>query len=349
MQQPPWNSNVTQFGRGAGDRARQVLTKFTRPIVIAIAALITAFTTYYQIEPDQVGVLTRFGQYIGDAEPGPHFKLPFGIDQVRKVPVQRQLKEEFGFVTVKADVETQYRTPDDAKAASVMLTGDLNVATVEWIVQYKIRDPYDYLFKVRDVTSTFRDLSEATMRQVVGDHSVTEVLTIGREEIQIQAKDALQDLCDRYDMGIEVLQLVLQDVNPPEPVRPSFNEVNQAIQERERKINEAWAEYNRVIPEAKGKAEQALEAAEGYRAERVNRAKGEAKRFTALQEEYARSPEVMRTRLYLETLGRVLPRSGQRMFLDADMKGLLPLLPLGPATGAAPRRAVPAPAPQGGK
>jgi membrane protease subunit HflK len=248
---------------------------------------------------------------------------------VLKIPVERQLKEEFGFHTVQANVRTEYgHDPEDEKISN-MLTGDLNVAVVEWIVQYKISDPYLYAFRVRNVGTTLRDMTEAAMRQVIGDHSVTEVLTVGRESIQVRAREKLQQMCDTYETGVRVLQLVLQNVDPPESVRPSFNEVNQAIQERERSINEAWAEYSRVIPEAKGKAEQAIQAAEGYATERVNQAKGHADRFLALQREYAKAPQVTRSRLYLETMASVLPKAGKRFVLDKEMKGLLPVLPLG--------------------
>jgi membrane protease subunit HflK len=312
-----------------GKRASGGFFRRIRWVFLGLLLLILGVTTYYQVEPQEVGLVLRFGRYVGEASPGPHFKLPFGIDRVIKVPVERQLKEEFGFHTVSADVRTEYgRSDQDIRAAS-MLTGDLNVAIVEWIVQYKIRDPYKYAFRVRNVGSTFRDMSEASMRQVVGDHSVTEVLTVGREAIQIKAREKLQQMCDIYDTGIQVLQLVLQNVDPPEPVRPSFNDVNQAIQERERAINEAWAEYSRVIPEAKGKAEQAVQNAEGYATERVNRAKGNADRFLALQNEYSKAPQVTRTRLYLETMANVLPKAGKRIVLDENFKGLLPLLPLG--------------------
>ena len=189
-----------------------------------------------------------------------------------------------------------------------MLTGDLNVAVVEWIVQYRIKDPRQFLFHVRDVPETFRDMSEAAMRQVVGDHSVDEVLTIGREAIALQAKEELQRLCDLYGIGIEIQQLVLQDVNPPDPVKPAFNEVNQAIQEKERAINEAWADYNKAVPRAKGEAEQAVRAAEGYALERVNNAQGDAQRFEALYEEYRKAPAVTRKRIYLETMAAAAAR-----------------------------------------
>jgi membrane protease subunit HflK len=295
-------------------------------VVIALAGLVGS---YYQVEPDEVGLVTRFGRFVRTTNPGPHAKIPFGVEQVQKVPVQRQLKQEFGFRTVHADIDSTFRKDEKTEAESAMLTGDLNVATVEWIVQYKISDPYKYLFKLRDVEQTFRLMAEASMRSVVGDHSVTELLTVGRESIAAKAKELLSSLCKLYDNGISVQQLVLQDVDPPESVKPSFNEVNQAIQERERAINEAWAEYNQEIPRARGLAEQKIEASEGYAVDRVNRAKGDAQRFVALQEEYRKAPEVTRTRIYLETLSAVLPAAGKKLIFDEKAKGILPLFPLG--------------------
>ena len=206
-----------------------------------------------------------------------------------------------------------------------MLTGDLNVATVEWIVQYKVSDPYKYLFKLRDVEETFRLMAEASMRSVVGDHSVTELLTVGREAIAAKAKELLSSLCKLYD-----------NVDPPEAVKPSFNAVNQAIQERERAINEAWAEYNQEIPRARGLAEQKIQAAEGYAVDRVNRAKGDAERFVALEEQYRKAPEVTRTRIYLETLSAVLPGAGKKLIFDEKAKGILPMFPLGPTQEVKP-------------
>lgn len=296
-------------------------------IVVIVVVLVGLYTSYYQVEPEQVGLITRYGKYLYSTQPGPHFKLPFGIDTVRKVPVQRQLKQEFGFRTARAGApRSEYDEPEDARRESRMLTGDLNVADVEWIVQYKIADPYEYTFRVRRVDDTLRDLSEAVMRKVVGDHSVTEVLTVGREHIQVEAKNQLNELCKHYQMGIEILQLVLQDVNPPEEVRESFNEVNQAIQERERAINQAWANYNSKVPEAQGKAEQEIQNAEGYATERVNNASGDVQRFLALQTEYQKAPAVTRSRLYLETIGKVMPNARRRIFIDDNVKGILPLL-----------------------
>jgi modulator of FtsH protease HflK len=296
--------------------------------VIVLAVLILLFTGYYQVEPDEVGVVQRFGAYVRTTDPGPHLKIPFGIESVTKVPIQRQLKQEFGFETVSAGVRSEFRTTPQQAQESLMLTGDLNVAVVEWIVQYRIKDPKKWLFHLRDVELTFRDMSEAAMRQVVGDHSVDEVLTIGREEIALQAKEELQRLCNAYENGIEVQQLVLQEVNPPDPVKPAFNEVNQAIQEKERAINDAWAEYNKSVPKAKGEAEQAVRAAEGYALERVNNSEGDAKRFDALYEEYKKAPAVTRRRMYLEGMRELMPKLGKKLILDDKAKGILPLLQL---------------------
>ncbi len=299
-----------------------------RPVAVGLALLLLLLTGYYQIEPAEVGVVQRFGAFVRTTGPGPHFKLPFGVETVTKVPVARQLKMEFGFRTLSAEKQSTFRSSPETDAEALMLTGDLNVAVVEWIVQYRIKDPGAFLFQVRDVPETFRYMSEAAMRQVVGDHSVDEVLTIGREEIARKAKEELQRLCDAYGIGIEVQQLVLQDVNPPDPVKPAFNEVNQAIQEKERAINEAWADYNKSVPKAKGEADQAVRSAEGYALERVNNAEGDAKRFEALYEEYRKAPAVTRRRLYLETMAQVLPKLGKKVIVDDKLKGPLQLLSL---------------------
>jgi membrane protease subunit HflK len=296
---------------------------------IAAFVLLLLFTGYYQVEPDEVGVVQRFGAFDRTTDPGPHLKFPFGVERVTKVPVQRQLKMEFGFRTIRAAARSEF-APDTPQTLgeAVMLTGDLNVAVVEWIVQYRIKDPKQFLFHVRDVPETFRYMSEASMRLVVGDHSVDEVLTIGREEVALKAKEELQRLCELYGIGIDVQQLVLQDVNPPDPVKPAFNEVNQAIQEKERAINDAWAEYNKAVPKAKGEAEQAVRAAEGYALERVNNAEGDAKRFDSLYEEYRKAPAVTRKRMYLETMTQLMPKLGKKIILDDKAKSIMPLLQL---------------------
>jgi membrane protease subunit HflK len=301
--------------------------------VILIGALILiglaiVFSVVFTIQPEEVGIVLRFGQYTRTANPGLNFKMPAPIEQVLKVPVQRQLKQEFGFQTAEAGVKTRYASRS-FENESLMLTGDLNVAVVEWIAQYRVADPYKYLFKVRNVTKTFRDMNEAVMRAVVGDRSVDEVITIGRLEIEDQVKIKLQELCDRYETGIVVDQIVLQDVNPPDQVKPSFNEVNQAEQERERSINEARGEYNKVIPKARGEAEQVIEQAKGYAIDRVNRAKGDAVLFEEVYSAYRRAPEVTRRRIFLETMESIYPAMERKILLDNSLKGVLPLLQLG--------------------
>ncbi len=300
--------------------------------VILIGALILiglaiAFSVVFTIQPEEVGVVLRFGQFTRTANPGLNFKMPAPIERVLKVPVQRQLKQEFGFQTAEAGVRTRY-ADRSFENESLMLTGDLNVAVVEWIAQYRVADPYKYLFKVRNVTKTFRDMNEAVMRAVVGDRSVDEVITIGRLEIEDQVKIKLQELCDRYETGIVVDQIVLQDVNPPDQVKPSFNEVNQAEQERERSINEARGDYNKVIPKARGEAEQVIEQAKGYAIDRVNRAKGDAVLFEEVYGAYRRAPEVTRSRIFLETMETVYPAMERKILLDNGLQGVLPLLQL---------------------
>ena len=309
------------------------------PVVLAVVvALVVGFSTLYQVQPEEVGVVLRFGSHVRNTEPGLRAKIPF-VESVRKVPVQRQLKQEFGFRTVDAGVRTQYASGQFGDE-SIMLTGDLNVAVVEWIVQYRVSDPYLYLFKVRNIEDTFRAMNEAVMREIVGDRTVTEVVTIGRQEIESSVGVALQELVNQYEMGITIDQVVLQDVNPPDPVKPSWDAVSQAQQQRDQMINEAQTEYNRVIPRARGEAQQAVLQAEGYALDRVNRSQGDSMRFTAIYDEYRLAPEVTRRRLYLETMQRILPMVGRKLFVDKDTTGVLPLLSL---DGTAPRpAAVPA-------
>lgn len=297
-------------------------------VVLVVVVVILLYGSIYQISPDEMGVIQRFGKFARTTDPGLHFKLPFGIEALTKVPVQQQLKHEFGFRTTSPGIRSEFAVTPDAQKEAVMLTGDLNVLNVEWIVQYKIKDPYKYLFKMREAEATFRDMNEAVVRRVIGDNSVDEVLTTGRDRLAHEARDSLQNLCNLYEIGIEVNQLIFQDINPPEPVKPSFNEVNESLQEKERKINEAWAEYNNEIPKATGVAEQAIRAAEGYAMERVNNAKGDASRFTAVYQEYARAPLVTRKRLYLETINEVMQKIGKKIIMDGQQKNLLPLLNL---------------------
>jgi modulator of FtsH protease HflK len=293
-------------------------------LLLAVAGLLGG-SSFYQVEPDELAVVTRLGKFTETTESGLRFKIPL-IDQVQKVLAKRQLKQEFGFRTMSAGVKSEFRRDLTTLRESMMLTGDLNVAVVEWIVHYKISDPYQYLFKVRNVEETLRGLTEATMRAVVGDHSVTEVLTKGREQILEQARIQLAELCKRYETGIAIQRIELKDSAPPDMVKPSFNEVNQAEQVRDRLQNEAWAQYNKEIPKARGEAKQLIQEAEGYAVERVNRSKGDAERFLSIQREYSRAPSVTRTRIYLETMTEVLPKAGRKVLMDKEAKNVVPLL-----------------------
>lgn len=304
--------------------------KFKHLLMFVGAILLFTFlvTGLYIVQADQVAVVLRFGNYVNVTGPGLHFKVPFGIDRVENVAVKKVYKEEFGFRTKKPGVRTEYDTDGNYSAESLHLTGDLNVADVQWVVQYQISDPYAYLFAVRDPVRALRDLSESVMRTVVGDATVTEILTVGRVEAVTEVKTRLQAFLDRYDTGLVLVNVVLQDVNPPDAVKPSFNAVNAAKQEKDKTINEARKSYNESVPREKGIARQRILEAEGYALERVNRARGDAHRFNVIQSEYAGAKAVTRRRLYLETVRMVLPSVEQVYVVDEDIEGVLPLLQL---------------------
>ncbi|NLD63420.1 MAG: FtsH protease activity modulator HflK [Bacteroidales bacterium] len=292
--------------------------------LIGLFIIILLATSLFQVQPEEVGIITRFGKYVRKVEPGLNLKVPI-IERLYKVAVERQQKEEFGFRTTSAGVRSEY-TKQGTADESLMLTGDLNLADVEWVVQYRIEDPYSFLFRVREPVVALRDISEASMREIVGDRTVNEVLTVGRAEIASSVHQKIQQLCSEYSLGIRIEQVVLQDVNPPDPVKDAFNDVNQAQQERETLINQARSEYNKVIPKAKGQAEETIQRAEGYATERVNNALGEATRFNALYLEYIKAPEVTKRRIYLETMEEILPKAGNKILTDESGNNLLPLL-----------------------
>ncbi len=305
-------------------RPPKINPKIIVMVVVAILFVSFIMSSWFTVDPEEVGVVLRFGKYHRIANPGLNFKMPLGLENVYKVPVERQLKLEFGFRTKSPAERTQY-SPVKYEEESLMLTGDLNAAEVEWIVQFRINDPYKFLFRVRNAEQTFRDMNEAVMRRVVGDRTVDETLTIGRQEISITAALKLQELCDQYEIGIKVVQVVLQDVNPPEAVKPAFNEVNEAQQEREKLINQAWSEYNKIIPKARGEAERTIEEAKGYALQRVNNARGEASKFDSVFQEYLKARDVTRQRIYLETMNDILPRVGRKLITDEEATGILPL------------------------
>jgi membrane protease subunit HflK len=320
-----------QGGRGGvPPQVDEVVKQFKRfklpggPLAIGgIALAIIAFSCFYTVNQDEVGIVQRFGRYIETTQPGLNFKLPLGIDTVSKVNVKRVQTEEFGGTT-EVDFRPRSRGTESATVA-LMLTGDLNVAVVPWIVQYRVKDPYNYLFKVANVRRLLTDMSEASMRLVVGDRSINEVIS-RRDEIAHEAMGLLQRELDQAETGIQIVTIEMKKTNVPAPVQPSFNEVNQATQEKEQMIYQANEEYNKSIPSARGEADRTIKTAEGYALNRVNRAKGDAARFREVYEEYRKAKDITRTRLYLEQMRALMPKLGPVYIVDSDQKSALPLL-----------------------
>ncbi len=314
-----WRDQLRQLMPGGGPRGI---------IIVAILTVVVlgVWTSYYTVPSDSVVVVQRFGKYLKEVPPGLHFKLPLGIDSATIVPVKRQLKQEFGFSTPGAS--DPWQSPRDGKKETEMVTGDLNAALVEWVVQYRISNPVKYLFEVREPRETLRYVSESVMREVVGDRTVDEVITIGRQEIETEALAKMQALSTKYEMGISIDQVQLKNINPPAPVQSSFNEVNQAQQEKEKLINEARRDYNKVIPLAEGEKDQRIREADGYRLKRINEAEGDVARFSALLAEYSKAPEVTRRRIYIETLQEVMPDIRSKIVIDEQARSILPLLNL---------------------
>ena len=294
--------------------------------LLLIAGLL--WTSFYTVSADSVGIIQRFGKYLRTDEPGLRFKAPFGMDQVTLVPIRRQLKLEFGFTTPGAS--NPFQGSKDPDMERVMVTGDLNEAQVEWIVQYRINDPKRYLFDVRDPEETLRAASEAVMREVVGDRTVDEVITIGRQEIETESRPVLQKVAEQYQLGMSIDLVQLKNVNPPKQVQASFNEVNQAQQEKQRSINLASGEYNKVVPRARGDAARMIAEAQGYAQKRVNEAEGDAALFTSVFEQYKKAQDVTRQRIFLETMSEVLPKVSRKFIVDDKGQQIFPLLQLQP-------------------
>lgn len=343
---PPWgagNKSPPDLDKILKDSINRFKTGFlgrasTKLIFIISIFLLGIFiwTALYTVPSDSVAVVQRFGKYIYDVPPGLHLKLPLGIDSARIVPVKRQLKQEFGFSTPGATDPYQSPKKQNGDRETQMVTGDLNAALVEWVVQYRISNPVKFLFEVREPSETLRYVSESVMREVVGDRTVDEVITIGRQDIESEALIKMQALATKYAMGISIDQVQLKNINPPRPVQESFNEVNQAQQEKEKLINEARRDYNKVIPLALGEKDQRIREADGYRLKRINEAEGDAARFNALYAEYIKAPEVTKRRMYIETMQAVLPKIRSKIIIDDRTNNVLPLLNLGRKAGDKP-------------
>jgi membrane protease subunit HflK len=296
-------------------------------LIVVFLLIIGGYSSFYEVDTEETAVVLRFGEFSAFAEPGLHFKLPFGIEQIYLVPTGRVMKEEFGFRTVTPDVRTTYNK-SGLEEESLTLTGDLNVSDVEWIVQFQIADPFKFVFRIKDPVGTVRDIAEAMVRKAIGNANVTEVLTTERALLAAQIEQNLQATLNSYDIGVRIVTVKFQDVTPPDPVKAAFNEVNESEQQKESLIFQAREQFNREVPRARGEAKQALQEAEGYAVERINKARGETNRFLALLTEYRKAPLVTQRRIHLETLEEVLPRLEEIYIMDEKGGGLLPLLPL---------------------
>lgn len=344
---------LERIGGNQGRGYRSIGMKWVIVAVVVVVVAIGLITSIYTVPTDSASVVKRFGRYSRTTEPGIHMKIPYWIETAVAVPVKKVQKEEFGFRTLKAGVDSRYLGieelnagrphPDDlvkliresgeraARGGSlqlgeqareilrgeyIMLTGDLNITDVEWIVQYRIKDAKSYLFNVREPRQTIRDASQAVMRQLVGNGSVDEAITIGRIEYENSGKEMLQKLLDEYETGIHVVTVKLQSSNPPQKVRPAFNEVNKAQQQKEQRINEAMKAYNEAVPKTDGEAKKLIETSKGYAAERVNRAQGDVAKFEKIYEEYRKAPEITKQRMYLETMSKLLPLIPEKWIIE---------------------------------
>ena len=317
---------------GGGKKLQLDFPEFKPQMVLigfaVVGVLVAALTAIYSVQANEEGVVLRFGKYQSTQSPGLHFKLPFFIDKVEKVEVKRQMKQEFGFGTADATNRFQFVGDSEQEKEKQMVTGDLNAARVDWVIQYRITKPRDYLFMVKDADSTLRNASESVMREVVGDRTVDEVITIGRQDIERESLEKLKVLVEKYKLGVSIDQIQLKDVKPPREVDDSFNEVNRAEQEKSTAINVANGEYNQKVPKAAGVAQQDISKAEGYATKRVNEAEGDAARFEALLKAYQQAPEVTRRRMYLETMQKVMPQLERKIIMDEEGNQVLPLMQL---------------------
>ncbi len=324
---------IDVFPEGGSGHMRGISPRSLLFIPVFILCVVAVFSSYYTVNTESSAIVQRLGRYHMTAGPGLHFKIPFFVDKVTIVPTRRQLKLEFGFLTDGATNE--YQGSKEPELERDMVSGDLNAAQVEWVVQYGISDPKQYLLHAREAASTLRDVSESVMCEIIGDRTVDEVLTFGRTEIETDCLKKLQNTMTIFNMGIRIEQIQLKNVHPPRPVQNSFDEVNRAQQEREEKINIANGENNKVIPKARGLAEQLVSAAEGYALQRTNQAEGDVARFRELLIQYEKAPAITKQRLYLETMNEVLPKLGSKIIIDEDAKQFLPLLNLQPSQAPA--------------
>tara|TARA_B100002052_G_scaffold219631_1_gene201618 strand:+ start:3842 stop:4816 length:975 start_codon:yes stop_codon:yes gene_type:complete len=316
-------ANNVKFGDFEINLDNSPLKNLTKYIGFFIAGLIV-ISSIYTVDANENAVILRLGKYHATTGPGLQFKIPF-VDSVYKVKVDYQYKEEFGFRTLRPGVKSAFSTRGYEEEAW-MLTGDLKIADVRWVVQYKIKDARDYLFNVKNVDETIKDVSESAMRLMIGDRSFIEVIQTERVAIADNAKLYMQSLLDKYNCGVSIQLVQLQGVVPPEPVADSFNEVNRAKQDQETLINEAKQAYNKQIYRIEGEAQKIITEAEGYAIERVNNAKGDVALFESVLKEYLKAPQITKDRLYIETMEQILSANKNKIIVDKDIEHLVPFL-----------------------
>ncbi|MEM5948401.1 FtsH protease activity modulator HflK [Spirochaetia bacterium 38H-sp] len=302
-------------------------------VILILLVIIAIFTSFFTVDAKEESVITRLGRYNRTVGAGFHWKLPLGIEKNYNVPTQEIQNMTFGFRTEKAGIVTVY-SDRDYSSESIMLTGDLNIVDVEWIIQYRINDPRAWLFNVEDRTKTIRDISQSVINQLVGDRAILDVISTDRPEIEIQAQELMNDIFTQYNLGIRITTVKLQNVGPPSgEVKDAFEDVNKAEQDMNRLINEGKEAYNKEIPKAEGEAQRIIQEAEGYKAERINRAKGEANRFLSVLTEYRKAPDITRARLYYETLEKILANRDTLDIIDSNLENFLPLKEVGKNIG----------------
>ncbi len=320
---------------------RKALRSIT-PAVLLIAigvilGLILLFSSFFMVDQREESVVLNFGKFSRMVGPGLHFKIPFGVEKNYNVPTQRILKEEFGFRTLESGVVTSY-SGGDYSSESIMLTGDLNIVDVEWIIQYQIIDARAWLFNVENERKTIRDISQSVINMLVGDRTIFDVIGAERAAIEVQGQELMNELYKTYGLGIRVTTVKLQNIVPPKgSVQDAFEDVNKAIQDRSRLINEGKEAYNQAIPKASGQAEQTIQEAQGYAVAQVNKAKGDVARFLAVLGEYRQAPDVVRTRLYYEMYDQVFGGAAQGTdLIDKNLKNFIPLKSMGSGSTAVP-------------
>lgn len=292
-------------------------------LIILVVAIAAGFSSFYVVDETENAVITRLGKYTETVGSGLHAKLPFGIDKSYTVPVKVVQMEQFGFKTVKAGRNNEYK--NNIGAESTMLTGDLNIVDVEWIIQYRIVDPKQWLFGVLEKQQTIRDISRSVINELVGDRAILDVMSSERSTIETLALDMMNENFDQFGLGINVIAVKLQNIVPPSGVQDAFEDVNKATQDRNRFINEGKEAYNAEIPKAQGEADRLLQVAEGYAAERVNMAKGDVARYNAVYEEYKKAPKVTKERIYLETMDEIFGSEKKPELIDSELDNLVPV------------------------